>query len=240
MSRSTCTPLFALSLLFAPALAFSQQIYFNDFSNVADPLTEWSNNATDTSPSGQRFLGRFSNNNTTLTLPTLPGTQSVTVSLDFYAIDSWDGQGPNAGPDTWSANVVGGPTLLQETFNNMEGLPPWGPQGQSFGGQGQPVATYNPRTGAAATETLGFQSGQFWGSRDSTYNLTFTFPYTAASLGLNFADLGLQGVSDESWGLDNVRVSVSVPSGNVPEPGSIALLGGLISIGGIMLRRRRK
>ncbi len=229
---------FAGLAVFAPAVN-AQQIYFNDFANPADPLTEWSNKVTTTSPSGERFLGRFSSNNSTLTLPTLPGIQSVTLSLDFYAIDSWDGQGPSAGPDTWGVGVVGGPALLQNTFNNMEGLSPWGPQGQSFGGQGQPNGTYLPRTGASANNTLGFQSGQFWGSRDSTYHLTFTFPYTASSLSLNFYDLGLQGLSDESWGLDNVRVGVFVPTADVPEPGTVALLSGLLASGGLFVRRRR-
>lgn len=204
------------------ASASTTSVYFNDFSDAAAPLTEWSSAGTVSAPSGERFLGRFSSSSTTLTLALPTGTQNVTLAFDFYAIDSWDGQGPDAGADTWGVRIVNGPALFQETFNNMDGFPPYGLQGQSFGGQGQPAATYAARTGAAATDTLLFASGAYWGSRDSTYRLSLTFPYTLPTLGINFFDLGLQGVGDESWGLDNVRVLATSDS-RIPEPSSMWL-----------------
>jgi hypothetical protein len=44
--------------------------------------------------------------------------------------------------------------------------------------------------------------------------MTFAFIHTNSSLGLNFTASGLQPLSDESWGLDNVVVSLSSLASN--------------------------
>jgi hypothetical protein len=50
-----------------------QEGYFNDFENPADPLSEWSNPATDITPEGgRRFLGQFGSETVELTLTDLP------------------------------------------------------------------------------------------------------------------------------------------------------------------------
>jgi hypothetical protein len=64
---------------------------------------------------------------------------------------------------------------------------------------------------------------------DSVYNLSFTFAHNASDLVLDFSANGLQGIGDESWGLDNVMVQVTP----VPLPAAVWLFGsgllGLIS-----------
>jgi hypothetical protein len=62
-----------------------------------------------------------------------------------------------------------------------------------------------PETGAAEVDTLGY----LWGGvpMDTVYNLSFTFPHAGGPLVLSFSGAGLQGVGDEGWGLDNVRVN---------------------------------
>ncbi|NCS28733.1 MAG: PEP-CTERM sorting domain-containing protein [Microcystis aeruginosa F13-15] len=221
-------------------------VYSNDFT-TGSGYSEWSNNITTTAPSGERFLGRFSSSNksattpsgtTTLTLPIPTRTTNISLAFDLYIIHSWDGNGnpadPIVGPDNWRVQIIGNPNpLLQATFNNVSGLAPISSRTQSFGGQNQPLGDYPARTGAFAIDTLGIESGFVWGSRDSTYRFFFTFPYTQSSLSINFSDLGLQGLIDESWGLDNIVISSDAnnpsPVG-VPEPSNILGLG-LLGLG---------
>jgi len=175
-------------------------VYSNDFEEAEGP--EWSNTSTDITQSGQRFLGHFSNDTVSLTLNDLPSHTDVTVSFDLLIIRSWDGNGPE-GPDVWDLSVAGGQTLLHTTFTNAD---PSGTERQAYPGT-YPGGEHPGRTGAAETNTLGFTfRGTPW---DSVYRLISTFPHSASSLVLNFSGSGLQGVLDESWGIDNVEVSVT-------------------------------
>lgn len=90
-------------------------------------------------------------------------------------------------------------------------------------------------TGATEVNTLGytFNYAAPLGVRpaDSVYHLTFAFPHTANSVVFNFSASGLEDLSNESWGIDNVVVAV-------PEPSTYALFaaaGALI----IVIRRWR-
>jgi hypothetical protein len=131
----------------------------------------------------------------------------VTASFDLLVLKSWDGSSPQYGPDRWSLRVEGGPTLLDTTFSNNPKLD----TDKSF--QDYPRPGSPPQAGAAAVKALGYG---FFG--DSTYHLTFRFPHTADSLALEFASdlFEGKGTGDESWGLDDVRVSVD--AGESPGP----------------------
>jgi hypothetical protein len=61
-----------------------------------------------------------------------------------------------------------------------------------------------PQSGAAFVNTLGYK---FFG--DATYHLTFTFAHTGSTMKLTFSSSLFEGkgTDDESWGLDNVRVT---------------------------------
>src|SRR5262249_13232267 len=51
----------------------------------------------------------------------------------------------------------------------------------------------------------------FSGFADAIYrNVTLAFTAAAATTQIRFADGGLQGLNDESWGIDNVRVEPAV------------------------------
>jgi hypothetical protein len=168
----------------------------------------------------QRFLGEFGGprigvptdpgyNQTrvdqtiSLTLSNLPPHAALEVWFDLYILKSWDGNSPVYGPDRWSLSVAGGPTLLATTFSNN---PKVGTQGSD---QDYPRPHSPPRTGAASTNTLGYA---FFG--DSIYPLSFTFPHTGSTLTLNFSSSLFEGkgAGDESWGLDNVRISTAARS----------------------------
>jgi hypothetical protein len=165
----------------------------------------------------QRFLGEFGGprvgapgdagyNRTrveqtvSLTLHDLPPHSALNLSFDLYIMKSWDGDSPVYAPDRWSLAVAGGPVLLAATFSNN---PKVRTQGSD---QDYPSPRSPPRTGAALTNTLGCN---FFG--DSVYPLSFTFAHTGRDLKLNFSSSLFEGkgVADESWGLDNVRITTA-------------------------------
>jgi hypothetical protein len=188
------------------------KVYFNDFEASAG--SEWSNPLLSHAPNGSGFLGEFSNGNVRLSLADLPPHRRVRVEFDLYLIRSWDGntidwptetatlfgESPNliVGPDEWQL-AVDNTNLLHTTFSN------WPAQPQAYPGA-FPGSSYPARTGTIANNTLGY----LWKftPQDSVYRLTFTFPHTSSTLAADFAAMGLQVISDESWGLDNVRVTV--------------------------------
>lgn len=170
---------------------------------------EWSTSSTDVTPSGREFLGQFGNDTAHLSLSDLPEHQYLRVSFDLLVIRSWDGSGENGwGPDVYSVGLTGGATLMQTTFSypgcriNRQAYPAAYGKGLFAGG-----------TGAAEMDTLGytFRFPTVTLPLDSVYRLSFTFPHTASSVGLDFGAAGLQEPADESWGLDNVRVETCPP-----------------------------
>jgi len=164
-------------------------------------------------PTDERFLGEFGGprivsgppfvrimDAVLLTLDHLPPHAKVTVRFDLFILKSWDGNSPRYGPDRFRLRVIGGPTLLDTSFSNNHKTATEG----SF--QDYPTVDSPPRTGAAAVNRLGFQ---FFG--DSVYHLSFTFAHAAGTLALEFSSDMYEGkgTEDESWGLDNISVSVS-------------------------------
>jgi len=140
----------------------------------------------------------------TLTLTNLPPHSALKVSFDLLILKSWDGNSPRYGADRWSLSVAGGDTLLATTFSNNHKVATQG-SNQDYPRTGSP-----PWSGVGATNTLGYQ---FFG--DSTYPLEFTFAHDAGQLTLNFSSSLFEGkgTADESWALDNVRItSASAPS----------------------------
>ncbi len=170
------------------------QIYFNDFETSAG--SEWSSQSRDTTPrGGRKFLGQFGNDTVRFSLNNLPAHEQAVISFDLFVIQSWDGN-YGAGPDIWDLTAPDAPNLLHTTFSNAGGL------NQSYPDL-YPGGNNPPRTGATESNTLGYSP---WG--DTVYPLSYTFPHTEAGLGLDFSAAGLQGLSDESWGLDNVSVGI--------------------------------
>lgn len=201
-------------LMGLPALALP--IYQNDFESA--DVNGWSSGSTVLAPNGStRFLGLFDRDqSTTFTLGGLTPGASLTFQLDLYINRSWDGNTSAFGPDLFTVEVVGGPILLQTTFSNTN-LPGFE---QSFPDPWNPVTpTANPpRTGAFAINTLGFIT-----EGDTTYRMMLPVIPASSDLTLRFSGRNLQDFTDESWGIDNVTVTSTVP-----EPSAVLLLlGGL-------------
>ena len=195
-------------------------VYANDFANGAGK--EWSKQTIDTTPGtsvrpAAKFLGQFAAGTVSLNLGSLPTHNSVTVTFDLFIIRTWDGNAadPSAGPDIWDLSVEGGPTLLHTTFANVT------PQeAAAFGTSyfqafpdSYPGGSHPYQTGAASASALGYTHIVSSGSQalpsDAVYHLTYTFPHTAAGVKLNFTSGQTQDVTDESWGLKNVAVTVN-------------------------------
>lgn len=200
--------------------ALADVLYSNDFSAVAGP--EWSIQQTDITPGTPQhpadgFLGQFGNGDISLTLDRLPPHGGLRVSFDLYVIRSWDGNqivqgGALVGPDRWRLMVSGGPTLLLTTFSNTDFNISFTYR-QAYPGA-FPGGDYPPRSGAAEVNTLGFlvdYGGLYQGALDAVYHFSYEVQHSAATLSLLFSAAGLQDISDESWGIDNVIISSDKP-----------------------------
>jgi len=231
MRPPRCLALLAL----LPAAAHADQIlYHSDFENgVIDP--QWGHSARlDQGPVFTTFMGRYAgstqnnlNNSVSLSLPAVPpgdtgnggagggsgggGSPYYILNFDFYCIDSWDGNSTTLGPDLFEV-YINGADLFSYTFSNNPNY------GQSY-----------PNLPTIGPSYLAF--GQ---DLDSIYrNITIPFTVdTATDIVIKWRSNGLQAMSDESWGIDNVTVTYTA----VPTPGAVALLG----LSGLTLARRRR
>lgn len=137
-----------------------------------------------------------------------------TLAFDLYAIDSWDGDGAGNGPDRFEV-IVNRATIFSETIANTHTYQSWDRQ---------------PDEGR---QHIGFHAGFV----DSIYrNVELEFEVEQGDfVYIHWRALGLQAMNDESWGIDNVRVSWEYRP--VPAPGAAGVLVGSLGLWGG--RRRR-
>jgi hypothetical protein len=159
-------------------------VYSSDFESPAGPL--WSNQQVSVTPSGRSFLGEFTNEKVVLSLGNIPSHESLILQFNLFVIRSWGGNWDgDAALDAWACDVVGGPSLIHTTFSSTGG---------SQGYPGEPDEKNSLAYGG-------------WG--DSVYRISVQFPHSADAVKLRFAGIGLHGIADESWGVEDVTVSVS-------------------------------
>ena len=133
------------------------------------------------------------------------------LSFDFYAIDSWDGDDTRYGPDRFEVRVNG-----ESRFN------------ESFANQHEYQSFARPTVGPVH---LGYNTT----AKDSIYRaitVPFTIDASSTDIVFDFQAIGLQSIYDESWGIDNVRMSYDI----VPAPAG----AGLMALGTLGLTRRRR
>ena len=174
---------------------------------------------------GGQFLRSQTGNEVTLTLIDLPTHTHISLGFLLAAIDSLDGTGSFPQGD-FLRITLDGAEIFRESFANAADY-----QVQSY----EPAAA-----GVLARRVdLGFQGpGGYY--TDSAYDMFLeprlqNLSHTASSATFTFVmeGPGVQDLSDESWAMDNVTVSVTA----VPEP-SVAWLTvvGLLAAG--LVRRR--
>lgn len=227
------------------ALAAPTEVFFSNFDGPSIPTEISPGTATLTGvqgyaglgPAGNQFGGNFlrsaTGNTITLTLTGLPTHDTISLHFLFAAIDSLDGTGTFPAGDFFKI-VFDGQTLFSESFANATP---------------DQIQSYVPPAGVelARRVDLGFTGpGSFF--TDSAYNLgadpRFSdFAHTGDTVTIQFFVFGEgnQSLGDESWAMDNLRVSVDTIGRGVPEPASIALFGiGLLGLVGAQRRRVRR
>ncbi len=191
---------------------------------------EWSSTTKSVTPKGENgFLGEFCNDKVTLSLDKLPKHKYIRLSLDLYVIRSWDGNfvktawGEMVGPNVVTIGVRGGAVLMNASFANISEYNQKQSYPDSYG-----FANYDPCTGVAAKNSLGFIFYKKF-EMDAVYRLSFVLPHSEEAVKIDFSAASLQNADDESWGIDNVEVTLyeGPPSGSLDAEKLKALWGDL-------------
>ncbi len=165
------------------------------------------------------FLGQFGEQYVALSLAGLPAHDSISITFNFYAINTWDGNlypgYPGAAPDIFGLDVNGVDTLLYATFANNLNLSEYQTYPSNYPLHGGAPVNNFPETGAYSICQLDFPNPDWWGrigpeDEDAEYHLTYTFANSGNTVLLNFLGDAMQEapttLGDESWGLDSIVV----------------------------------
>ncbi|MCM2334678.1 MAG: hypothetical protein NDI82_12120 [Anaeromyxobacteraceae bacterium] len=188
-----------------------QVAFFTDFDAVVPPEVSAGGAAAGApvqgfggyGPAGEPFGGSFlrsaTGNTVTLTLTGLPAHRALSLGFLFAAIDSLDGAGTFPAGDFFKI-TLDGETVFREAFANAVT---------------SQVQTYLPPPGVelARWRDLGFGGpGSYY--TDSAYDLAADprfqlLPHTAPDAVFTFQieGAGIQDLNDESWAMDNLRVT---------------------------------
>ena len=225
-------PIFAVAALALTATpAISAVVFSTDFEGALPTQITGAGVITSagTLPIGQFGTKTFRNDttgnpasSTVLTLSGLAAHTSLSVSFDFIAWDSWDGQVQSFPQGDFFNLLLGATNIFRIAPNIQSGL------------------ALIPSTAVLTFGAGGVNLGQS-SFNDQVYRVTISgISHSASTATFSmFADgVGWQGGTDESWGIDNFVVSTETAVTAVPEPASWALMLTGFGIVGSALRRR--
>lgn len=212
MRISTCFVCAFVVVLAAGRCGAQTVVYSEDFE-ARSSFPEWSTVATDPayqnpikterSPlGGRRFLGRFGAQQATLTLTGLKRHDTVIVEFDWFILASMDGADPFYAESFTIAEPSAGVAYCT-SFSNFDFVADPSAR-QAFPGTCG-AGDFPPKSGAAERNTLGYS---FARAGDAVYRMRLVFAHTNPTLALSIAGEGLQELYDESWGIDNMKVSI--------------------------------
>lgn len=207
--------------------AESQTFYENDFQSqtytgwatIPNPGQFQTAMHSETAPladvngTPRRFLGRFGNQEDTLTIETPEGHTEIVVEFDLYVIASWDGNyssDPLSAPDLWRMGVMEKGQYKEyyktsfASYYETQAYP-----SQYVNVPPPTFPNYPFNTAATEVNTLGYGVNGGSKVRDAVYHISLTIPHTDSILQiLMAADLKdvISDTSNESWGIDNITI----------------------------------
>jgi len=154
------------------------------------------------SPKGERFLGTFGNETTSIRVDKLKEHTRLVVSMDLYIIGPWRGgaSGEASGCE-WSLTLDDKQDLVRSTFSND--TPLFGSE-QTYPDPSGGLL-HRAGTGRMDDEPLGYVAAGENERGESVYRLSFVVKHSGASAMLNFSAKGLTDAA-QVWGIDNFEV----------------------------------
>ena len=229
-----------MTLAASPAMAVDELIAARNYDGpdyiapgIGVAASDLDAELTATNPIGG-WSGKFGSMNSTnlasLTLSNLPTHSGISISFILGFMDSWDSyNGGCCSPDILSF-FIDGNLVAQMTYNNALGSIKDIDDATLLSEYGQHGASSN-----FYSDTLIDLTGASF--------LNFSHTADTITFGIQAGGAGWQGGSDESWGIDDIKVTlrgVERGAGPVPEPGTWAMMIAGFGAVGFAMRRRQK
>ncbi|BCW97387.1 MAG: hypothetical protein KatS3mg024_0214 [Armatimonadota bacterium] len=170
----------------------------------------------------RRYLGAFGDQTLRLNLGSLPDHTHLSVKLDLFVIGEWEGIAyPYNSQDLWSMRLLNGPEFIYTSFGTLW---EYGWHSQAYPNR-YPITIHRPGYGSVAKNILGY-------SRDSVYRLDYTVEHQGADVTIVMQGLIIDPISNVSWGIDSITVSLALVDSTPPMVPTVVDAGGFTSTSG--------